>query len=57
MNRAYERAGRVRSYSLLELKYLTGYLRLTVMPVFRQLIPSTECLDDKILHHANRGKS
>lgn len=34
-----------------------GYLRLSVMPVLKWLILSTECCDDRILHHALRGKS
>lgn len=34
-----------------------GYLRLSVMPVFKWLILSTECCDDRILHHALDGKS
>lgn len=34
-----------------------GYLRLSVMPVLKGLILSTECCGDRILHHALEGKS
>lgn len=41
----------------MRAKYLTGYLRLSVMPVLKWLILSTECCGDRILHHALEGKS
>lgn len=34
-----------------------GYLRLSVMPVSKWLILSTECCDERILHHTLDGKS
>lgn len=37
-------------------KYLTGYPRLTMRPVFKWLIPSAERLGDEILHHILWGK-
>lgn len=38
-------------------KYLMGYLRLSMMPVFKWLILTTESCDDRILHHTLEGKS
>lgn len=41
----------------MRAKCKMGYLRLLVMPVSKWLILSTECCDDRILHHALDGKS
>lgn len=41
----------------MRAKCKMGYLRLSVMPVSKWLILSTECCDERILHHTLDGKS